>query len=264
MSTTEAVTPTTGGGLGGTAKRAAQAIERRATRWERAAHRRLLAVGGRVECPICGWHGVSFAASRKPRRMNRLCPECLSSERDRALQLWLDRHSARTGAHLLEVAPLGLVEPVSRRLGYSYTSVDLYSRRAAVRGDLCALPFGGGSFDVVACFHVLEHVPDDVAAATQISRVLRDDGTAVLIVPWDQRAAATDEDLDAGPEERLRRFGQVDHVRMYGRDVSDRFRSGGLEVTETLWKDLFSPEDFRRCALDGDDDRFWICRPVGR
>lgn len=258
--TTTGATASTDRGMGSAAQRAAEALGRRATRWERSAHRRLMGVGHRVECPICGWHGVSFAASRRPRRLNRLCPECLSSERDRALQLWLDLQPVQRGARLLEVAPLGLVEPVSRRLGYHYTSVDLYSPRAQVRADLCALPFPRGSFDVVACFHVLEHVPADVRAASQIGEVLADGGTAVVIVPWDPRAADTDEDLDAGPEERLRRFGQIDHVRMYGRDVADRFRSGGLEVTEVLWRDLFDAEVFRRCALDGDDDRFWLCR----
>lgn len=264
MSATGAGVPTLERRAGAAARRAAQALERRATRWERSAHRRLLGIGGRVECPICGWSGVSFAASRKPRRMNRLCPDCLSSERDRALQLWLDRHPVRLGARLLEVAPLGLVEPVSQRLGYEYTSVDLYSHRAEVRADLCSLPFPDGSFDVICCFHVLEHVPADVDALSQLSRVLGEDGAAVVIVPWDERAATTDEDLDAGPEERLRRFGQTDHVRMYGRDVSDRFRSGGLEVAEVLWRDVFSVSEFRRCALDGDDDRFWICKPASR
>ena len=93
--------------------------------------------------------------------------------------------------------------------------------------------------------------------------MLRSDGTAVIIVPWDRTAASTEEDFNAGPEERERRFGQSDHVRMYGRDVTDRFRAGGLEVEEVLWSDLFSPDEFRRSALDGDDDRFWLCRPAG-
>ena len=246
------------------ARRVARTLEIRSTRWERAAHRRLFSKGNRVECPICGWSGLSFAASRKPRRLNRLCPECKSSERDRALQLWLMRQSAREHARLLEVAPLGLVEPVAADLGFGYTSIDLQSDRAEVRSDLCDLAFADQSFDVVACFHVLEHVPADVAAAEQIARVLRSDGTAVIIVPWDRTAASTEEDFNAGPEERERRFGQSDHVRMYGRDVTDRFRAGGLEVEEVLWSDLFSPDEFRRCALDGDDDRFWLCRPAGK
>ena len=39
----------------------------------------------------------------------------------------------------------------------------------------------------------------------------------------------TDEDPTASPEERLRRFGQADHVRMYGSDFEDRLRSAGLQ-----------------------------------
>ena len=80
------------------ARRIVQAIEVRASRAEWAAHRRLLAVGGRVRCPVCGWSGVGFAASRKPRRVNRLCPQCFSSERDRALHMWLADRKAAPGA----------------------------------------------------------------------------------------------------------------------------------------------------------------------
>lgn len=205
-----------------------------------------------------------FAASHRPRRMNRICPRCSSSERDRALQLWLLRRPTPSQARLLEVAPLGLLESTARRLGYEHTSVDLSSRRADVLGDLCRLPFPDGSFDVVVCFHVLEHVPSDRDAAAQIARVLGQGGTAVIVVPWHRGLEATEEDLDAGPEERLRRFGQSDHVRNYGSDVTERFRAGGLVVDEVMWKDLFTPEEFRRHALDGADDRFWLCAPSGR
>lgn len=259
---TGTATPTSGRQPTAVAKRAVSLLDRRASRWERSMHRRLLGVGHRVECPICGWHGIGFAASRKPRRLNRLCPECTSTERDRALQLWLRRlPPARPGARLLEVAPLGLLAPAARRLGYEYASVDLMSSRASVRGDLCSLPFPTGSFDLVACFHVLEHVGDDVAAVREISRVLTDDGTAVVVVPWDPDAAVTDEDLDAGPEERLRRFGQVDHVRMYGRDTTARFERGDVHVDEVRWAETFGADEFRASALEGDDDRFWFCTP---
>lgn len=242
-------------------RRAARATEVRAARLERTAHRRLMAVGDRVECPICLWSGLSFAASRKPRKANRLCPECGSSERDRALHLWLGGQQLRQDAMLVEVAPIGLVEPLAETLGYAYTSVDLHSARAEVRGNLLALPFADRSIDMIVCFHVMEHVYEDREASKEMARVLRDDGTAVLSVPWNPEAAETEEDIDAPPEERLRRFGQIDHVRMYGRDVTDRLSAGGLHVEEVLWSTLFSERDFRRCALDGDDDRFWLCSP---
>lgn len=245
-------------GPGTAARRAVGALDRRLRLLERGAHRRLLAVGDRVHCPVCGWSGVGFGASHKPRRMNRICPQCASSERDRALELWLGERPVRPGAKVLEVAPLGLLAPTARRLGYDHVSLDLSSPRADVLGDLCALPFPDGSFDVVVCFHVLEHVPADLDAVGQIARVLRPGGQAVISVPWLPDLPDTEQDPSASPAERQRRFGQSDHVRNYGRDTTDRFRSGGLAVEERPWRTLFSDEQFRRQALDGDDDRFWI------
>lgn len=248
-------------GVASTTRRVAHALEVRASRLERVAHRRLLGVGDRVSCPVCGWSGVSFAASRKPRRTNRICPQCLSSERYRALLVWLAEQRPRTGARLLEVAPLGLVEPTATSLGFHYSSMDLSSPRAEVLTDLCELGFADGAFDVVVCFHVMEHVPSDRDAVAEIGRVLAPGGVAVISVPWDPTSASTDEDLEASPDERQRRFGQRDHVRMYGRDLSSRLAAGGMQVDEVLWSDLFPPATFRRNALDGDDDRFWFCRP---
>lgn len=38
-------------------------------------------------------------------------------------------------------------------------------------GDICALPFGSGSFDYVICSHVLEHLEDPARAAAELRRV---------------------------------------------------------------------------------------------
>lgn len=45
------------------------------------------------------------------------------------------------------------------------------------------LPFEGASVDLVTAFDVLEHVPDDEAAAGELRRVLRPGGTAIVTVP---------------------------------------------------------------------------------
>jgi len=52
-----------------------------------------------------------------------------------------------------------------------------------VRGSALALPFAAGSFDVVTCFDVLQHLPEaggDLRAASEIARVLRPGGVAVV------------------------------------------------------------------------------------
>ena len=49
------------------------------------------------------------------------------------------------------------------------------------------LPYEDGSFDYVLCTEVLEHVPDPFAFLTDLQRVLRQDGTLILTVPWSAR-----------------------------------------------------------------------------
>jgi SAM-dependent methyltransferase len=51
------------------------------------------------------------------------------------------------------------------------------------RGDICAMPFAPGSFDVVLATDVIEHVDDDRAALAEIARVLKSGGTALVSVP---------------------------------------------------------------------------------
>lgn len=232
---------------------------RRLRRAKRRTHRSLLRVSRRVQCPVCGWHGLTLMASQKPRRPNRICPSCGSSERYRALDLWMRRKGAPArGARLLEIAPIETVRHTAEDLGYRYTSLDLHSPRALVRGDLCRLPFADASFDLVICFHVLEHVPDDATAAAELARAVGSDGTAMVVVPWDVERTTTFEDPDADPADYERLYGQSDHVRIYGADAPERWRRTGTSVREERWEDDFSPDARAHHALEGDDDRFWF------
>ena len=52
-----------------------------------------------------------------------------------------------------------------------------------ILGDAEYLPFPDGAFDLVSAFDVLEHVPDDRKAITEIFRVLKRGGYALITVP---------------------------------------------------------------------------------
>lgn len=56
-------------------------------------------------------------------------------------------------------------------------------RVTIVQGDATNLPFGDNEFDYVVCSEVLEHLPDDAAAAREIYRVLKPGGRAIITVP---------------------------------------------------------------------------------
>ena len=66
------------------------------------------------------------------------------------------------------------------------SAVRLAQRRGSAyfcRATGTQIPFGEGTFDVVMASDVLEHIQDDRKAASEIARVLRPGGTAVISVP---------------------------------------------------------------------------------
>jgi SAM-dependent methyltransferase len=54
---------------------------------------------------------------------------------------------------------------------------------AAVSADATNLPFPDGSFDAVIAAEILEHLPNDAAALSEIARVVRPGGTVAVTVP---------------------------------------------------------------------------------
>ncbi len=74
-------------------------------------------------------------------------------------------------------------------LEFSATGAALAARRGieVVRGDAQRWPFAGDSAGLVTALDVIEHLPDDVAAVTELARVLRPGGRAVIAVPADPK-----------------------------------------------------------------------------
>jgi SAM-dependent methyltransferase len=50
-------------------------------------------------------------------------------------------------------------------------------------GEVCALPYNDGTFDLVCAFDIIEHVEDDLRALAELGRVLKDDALLIFSVP---------------------------------------------------------------------------------
>ncbi|MBE9047208.1 class I SAM-dependent methyltransferase [Pleurocapsales cyanobacterium LEGE 10410] len=112
-----------------------------------------------------------------------------------------------------------------------YITADLSAPEADLKIDITDISFDSESFDVVICSHVLEHIDDDNKAIGELFRVLKHNGVAYIQVPYNS-SKLTDEDPSANPQERKKRFGQSDHVRLYGTDFLQRLESPGFKVTQ--------------------------------
>lgn len=106
--------------------------------------------------------------------------------------LWLSRPSSRN--RVLEVGCGGgaLLRRLGRRdlqvvgVDISTAGLRLASRERGLKL-LCAnaeaLPFAGGSFDAVVSQHLLEHLRDPISTLREWKRLLRAEGTVVLVTP---------------------------------------------------------------------------------
>jgi SAM-dependent methyltransferase len=213
-------------------------------------------------CPVCGKTARCFAPGGTPPRPEAVCVFCGAVERHRLLWLYLATRTkllqggVRT---MLHVAP----EPcLARRLerlpGLDYVTGDLYDRHALLRLDVTAMQFADASFDAIYCSHVLEHVPDDRRALREFYRVLKPGGWAILLVPI--TAATTFEDPSiSDPAERLRLFGQEDHVRRYGPDYVDRLGEAGFAVEISTVSELASQAEALRMGLTAASGEIYYC-----
>lgn len=165
-------------------------------------------------CPICG----STAFTQGPN--GRLSPEgalprcqgCRSLERHRAYRTAFAALDPTrfSGLSALQFSP----DPVVESGWFGRHEISEYGTDTAL--DLQAIDRPDASYDVVVVNHVLEHVPDDLAALRELDRVVRTDGFVFLSVPDPARVPAT------------RHYGRAredkhGHWRVYGPDIADRF-----------------------------------------
>ncbi len=203
-------------------------------------------------CPVCKGSVRSFRPFGTPPRPDARCPVCDSLERHRLAWLFFERKTnlfdGRPKRMLHFAAELELASRLRRVTGLTYLTGDAVDARAMVKMDITRIPCSDRSFDVIYCSHVLEHVPDDRAAMSELHRVLAPEGWAVFEIPISAPATIEDPSI-TDPAERERFFGQRDHVRRYGPDFEHRLREAGFLVQCVTAQQLVGNEEVTRFGL---------------
>ncbi|MDM0067680.1 glycosyltransferase [Variovorax sp. J31P207] len=216
---------------------------------------------GNRACSCCGYVGeFSPGPGQRPKAQ---CPRCGSLERHRFLQLlapllrtlWIPETRPHARTRMIEVAPSHATLSFRRMFGVVTTvgadpAAD--GRMVDIVAALTELPFPSESADVALVLRVLEHIPDDRKAMAEILRVLRPAGIAVLQVPLSGREATDEEVLDS-PEERSTRYGQADHVCLYGDDFLTRLEEAGLTCAAVSPRESMLPEAIAKFGLLPDE-----------
>jgi len=170
-------------------------------------------------CPICSYQGPfrDYHPGTGIRR-DAQCPRCGSLERHRLQYLAfidLAKDLDIPATRILHVAPEKFLRDIFSSMQFrSYATADLLMQNVDHKVDICELPFEDGSYDLVYASHVLEHIPDDNRALSEIARILSPGGIALLPVPV--VVDRTVEYVSANPLEEF-------HVRAPGIDYYDRY-----------------------------------------
>ena len=214
--------------------------------------------GKNVECPVCNSRFRKFLPyGHNIIRENALCPRCLSLERHRLMWLFLKEKTDFFSANLkvLHIAPEQCFYSRFRKLkNLDYITADMESPIAGVKLDIQEMPFKDNEFDVVICNHVLEHVEDDKKAMSEILRVLKKGGYALLHVPVDYSMKETYENQEiTSPKEREKHFRQKDHHRLYGLDFPERLKKAGFRITDRNYTDELDKETIERFRIIKDE-----------
>ena len=218
----------------------------------------ILYLGKGVKCSVCGSEFRKFLPYGRSGRDNALCPHCLSLERHRLMYLYLQRKTNffKDNLKLLHVAPeYCFIDRFERMKNLDYITADIESPLAKVKMDIHQIPFPDNTFDVTFCNHVMEHVDDDIKAMSELYRVLKPGGWAIIQSPQDLSKATTYEDASiTDPKEREKHFWQDDHLRLFGRDYGKRREKGGFKVTEDRFvMEQLTPEEVKLFALPANE-----------
>jgi SAM-dependent methyltransferase len=211
--------------------------------------------GNRFKDPIDGreYRKLLPYGYKGRQRENALAPASLSLERHRLLYLFLQLKTDffEKPQAMLHVAPEQCFYGRFRKMKHlNHLTADLDSPIADVKMDIHNIQYPDNHFDVILCNHVLEHVTDDRKCMRELARVLKPGGLAIMQVPFKAGIAVTDEDPSiTDPEERIRRFGQYDHVRQYGSDYPKRLEEEGFKVSPFAVDAEFSTDEVAKYAL---------------
>lgn len=205
----------------------------------------------RGHCPVCGYSGtfLQYAGRRR-----QICPSCESRSRHRVIFRALADRRPEPYVLGLHIAPEACLTPILETYGEHLLTGDLEPGVGASALDLRALPIRDGALDFFFASHVMEHVDEDRRALSEIYRVLRPGGLAILVVPI--TAEATVE------------FGEVRadlnfHARDCGPDYFERYTEAGFEVDLVRSDELEGKDEQALTTLDnGREVVHWIpfCR----
>ena len=164
-----------------------------------------------IPCNICGGHLFMKGPNGRLSLTNELpwCPKCWSLERHRGLRIFWESFNPEflKKANVLQFSN----DPAVKPEWFTSHTISIYNGQNSL--DVQKIDEPDGTYDIVLCNQVIEHVPDDKSSIKELVRITKKDGFVQLGVPYPMEL---EKSIDWGfPKES-----DHGHYRNYGRDIN--------------------------------------------
>jgi SAM-dependent methyltransferase len=191
-------------------------------------------VGTRFQCNMCNKKLRVFVKMGN----DRLCPRCGSIQRTRRLWQILNDEFLTNQQKVLDFSPSRSIYRVMKKGVFIYVSSDLSGDFISDTSyDIRNIDSPEENYDLIICYHILEHIDSDTMAMKELWRVLKKGGYCLVQTPFKEGDIFEDYSKTT-PKEREIYFGQSDHVRIYSiNGLKNRLENVGFEVEVRNFKE---------------------------
>ena len=184
--------------------------------------------GSFCQCTICNNKLRTFINFEDK---DLLCPFCGSLSRTRRLYDELLKNDLIKGTVLHFSPSRAIYRKLKANISAEYYSTDFTNAFLAdYKFDITNIDQANDKFDLILCFHILDHIDDDTKAMQELYRVLKQSGSCYIQTPFKNGDIYEDATIKL-PEKRLEHFGQEDHVRVYSIEgLNSRLKSVGFKT----------------------------------
>ena len=199
-----------------------------------------------VLCSVCGWTGWKFRAYADSNgiRRNALCHRCKTGSRQRALIRFLtENDSLHPDMKCLDFGAYLEYGKIFNALKCKLYFVDIVALNVDAAMDIVGLGIKNNCIDLIICYHVLEHVYNDLQALRELHRILNKNGTLILQVPWDPYRKTYRKATQST-------FNPNNHVREYGYDIINKIKKTGFKVKLRNDKEGYTSREIKRYGIE--------------
>lgn len=185
-----------------------------------------------------------------------ICPKCGSLPRGRRLFSLLETeiYNRVEEPVILHLSPS---KSLKKKISNTFKNVDYHTSDyvgefdAENSFDLRKTNLDSNKYDIIICYHILEHIVEDMEAIKELYRILKKGGVCFIQTPFCSVNGTSKEDYSIiTPEERLKHFGQIDHVRVYSvNDLLGRLSLTGFNTELVSFQEEVSILDIKRWSM---------------